>query len=242
MLQDMILYKLFKLTPDFMCDLWVPDQAQLTKQFRKIMVKIHPDKNPNESAQANYMTAIVNCCYLILKDENLAAQYFEYGHETLEMPYTWFEIEECYNYVEEKLKTYNSPPPPPPPSSPPPSPPQTKEATPPPKTMEPEEEVIIIITEDEEEEEPESTNDRTTTPRRGSLEHRQAEAFLNIADRRGKLKFLTKWNTLVTSWEPLEIAKEQDIFKSFCQGYCKKHARKFNNLCKKYPDLGSMFD
>lgn len=221
---------MFKLSPDFMADSWTPNQYELTKQFRKIMIKIHPDKNLNESLTANQMTAIVNCCYLTLKDEHLAAQYFEYGHEALELPYTWDEIEECYEYIERKLKTTKPPPPPPREPTPTPSP-------------EPEEEIIHIMDEEGKEnlEQPEST-EQPTTSRRGSLGLRQAETFLDIADRRGKLKFLTKWNTLVTSWEPLEIAKDQEIFKSFCKDYSKKHHRKFNNLCKKYPDLGTMFD
>lgn len=217
----MLLYKLFKLNPDFMSEQWVPPQVELTKYFRKVMVKIHPDKNPDDTATANHMTAIFNCCYLILKDEQLATQYFEYGYEAIELPYTWEEVENCYNYIEDKLKASTPPTPPPPPP---------KEPTPPPSP------------EPEDDNNKPDSSEQTPTPRRGSLGLRQAESFLDISDRRGKLKFLTKWNTLVTSWEPLEIAKDQEIFRAFCKEYARKHLRKFNNLCKKYPDLGTLFD
>lgn len=58
-------------------------QAEIKKGYRKMAIKYHPDKNPNDkNAEENFKKAAE--AYEILSDENKKARYDQYGHAAFE--------------------------------------------------------------------------------------------------------------------------------------------------------------
>jgi len=60
-------------------------QAEIKKGYRKMAIKYHPDKNPDDTtAEENFKKAAE--AYEILSDENKKARYDQYGHAGLDGP------------------------------------------------------------------------------------------------------------------------------------------------------------
>ncbi|WP_299665343.1 molecular chaperone DnaJ [uncultured Polaribacter sp.] len=60
-------------------------QAEIKKGYRKMAIKYHPDKNPDDTtAEANFKKAAE--AYEVLSDENKKARYDQYGHQAFEGP------------------------------------------------------------------------------------------------------------------------------------------------------------
>jgi molecular chaperone DnaJ len=60
-------------------------QAEIKKGYRKMAIKYHPDKNPDDkSAEENFKKAAE--AYEILSDENKKARYDQYGHQAFDGP------------------------------------------------------------------------------------------------------------------------------------------------------------
>ena len=60
-------------------------QAEIKKGYRKMAIKYHPDKNPDDkSAEENFKKAAE--AYEVLSDENKKARYDQYGHQAFEGP------------------------------------------------------------------------------------------------------------------------------------------------------------
>jgi molecular chaperone DnaJ len=60
-------------------------QAEIKKGYRKMAIKYHPDKNPDDkTAEENFKKAAD--AYEILSDENKRARYDQYGHQAFEGP------------------------------------------------------------------------------------------------------------------------------------------------------------
>ena len=57
--------------------------AEIKKGYRKMAIKYHPDKNPdNKEAEENFKKAAE--AYEVLSDENKKARYDQYGHAAFE--------------------------------------------------------------------------------------------------------------------------------------------------------------
>ncbi len=60
-------------------------QAEIKKGYRKMAIKYHPDKNPDDrTAEENFKKAAE--AYEVLSDENKKARYDQYGHQAFEGP------------------------------------------------------------------------------------------------------------------------------------------------------------
>ena len=60
-------------------------QAEIKKAYRKMAIKYHPDKNPDDKkAEENFKKAAE--AYEILSDENKKARYDQYGHQAFDGP------------------------------------------------------------------------------------------------------------------------------------------------------------
>ena len=60
-------------------------QAEIKKGYRKMAIKYHPDKNPDDkSAEENFKKAAE--AYEVLSDENKKARYDQYGHQAFDGP------------------------------------------------------------------------------------------------------------------------------------------------------------
>jgi molecular chaperone DnaJ len=60
-------------------------QAEIKKGYRKMAIKYHPDKNPDDkTAEDNFKKAAE--AYEVLSDENKRARYDQYGHAGFEGP------------------------------------------------------------------------------------------------------------------------------------------------------------
>jgi len=60
-------------------------QAEIKKGYRKMAIKYHPDKNPDDKkAEENFKKAAE--AYEILSDENKKARYDQYGHQAFDGP------------------------------------------------------------------------------------------------------------------------------------------------------------
>jgi molecular chaperone DnaJ len=60
-------------------------QAEIKKGYRKMAIKYHPDKNPeNKTAEDNFKKAAE--AYEVLSDENKKARYDQYGHAAFDGP------------------------------------------------------------------------------------------------------------------------------------------------------------
>ena len=60
-------------------------QAEIKKGYRKMAIKYHPDKNPDDrTAEENFKKAAE--AYEVLSDENKKARYDQYGHQAYEGP------------------------------------------------------------------------------------------------------------------------------------------------------------
>lgn len=106
---DTIIYQIFDQKPSFFDWEWQPNQAAVQKTFRRIMVKIHPDKNPRDTVLATHMTAILVTCHSVITDPKQEKLYREYGAKAIEIPYTWGEVTNCYDYIEFKLRPGTNP-------------------------------------------------------------------------------------------------------------------------------------
>lgn len=106
---DTIIYQIFDQQPRFFDWQWRPNQTAVQKTFRKILVKIHPDKNPHDTALATHMTAILVTCHSVITDPNQERLYREYGAKAIEIPYTWGEVTNCHDYIEFKMRPGTNP-------------------------------------------------------------------------------------------------------------------------------------
>ena len=60
-------------------------QAEIKKGYRKMAIKYHPDKNPDDTeAEENFKKAAE--AYEILSDDNKKARYDQYGHAGFDGP------------------------------------------------------------------------------------------------------------------------------------------------------------
>jgi len=59
------------------------DAGEIKKSYRKLAMKYHPDRNPDDAA-AEHKFKEINAAYDILKDEQKRAAYDRYGHEAFE--------------------------------------------------------------------------------------------------------------------------------------------------------------
>jgi len=58
-------------------------QAEMKKAYRKLAVKFHPDKNPDDPTAEDKFKEIGHA-YEILSDEDKRAAYDRYGHQAFE--------------------------------------------------------------------------------------------------------------------------------------------------------------
>jgi DnaJ-class molecular chaperone len=59
-------------------------EAEIKKAYRKMALKWHPDKNPDNRKPAEEMFKKISNAYETLSDANKRAIYDKYGHEGLE--------------------------------------------------------------------------------------------------------------------------------------------------------------
>merc|ERR1712224_753339 len=57
---------------------------EIKKSYRKLAIRWHPDKNPNNKEEAEEKFKEISAAYSILSDENKRSQYDKYGFEAEE--------------------------------------------------------------------------------------------------------------------------------------------------------------
>ena len=56
-------------------------EADVKKAYRKLALKLHPDKNPNSREQAERQFKVLSEAYEVLSDDNKRAMYDQYGKD-----------------------------------------------------------------------------------------------------------------------------------------------------------------
>lgn len=72
---------------DFYENLGVPRNAELSeikKAYKKLSLKHHPDKNPENKEKAEEVFKIISYAYQVLSDESKRRDYDKYGREFIE--------------------------------------------------------------------------------------------------------------------------------------------------------------
>uniref|UniRef100_A0A0N4ZFY1 DnaJ homolog subfamily C member 10 n=1 Tax=Parastrongyloides trichosuri TaxID=131310 RepID=A0A0N4ZFY1_PARTI len=106
-----VLYILFNfiLAKDFYDLLGVSkdaDDRTIRRAFKKLAIKLHPDKNPNdEDAHSNFVK--INRAYEVLKDEELRKKYDQYGEEGLSDNFQGGNNYQSYSFYKDKFGIYD---------------------------------------------------------------------------------------------------------------------------------------
>lgn len=97
-MEDSVFYDLFNIKPNLEDDHWVLDVVNLKSSYRKLMIKVHPDKcdHPLSTKASQILTAV----YRILSDPRQEFVYRCYGQEYLECQFDSSELSQVLSLVQ----------------------------------------------------------------------------------------------------------------------------------------------